>query len=123
MGPRNARKRIAGAIVKAALSLLPALVVGAIWGQDIDDAARAALRFVTGRDLSLASTAPWWHTFVIAAAYEGVYVLALCPLSVLTFALLSRARATDDGETHCRRCGYILRGLSQARCPECGETV
>ncbi len=25
------------------------------------------------------------------------------------------------GETYCRQCGYILRGLTEPRCPECGE--
>jgi hypothetical protein len=31
--------------------------------------------------------------------------------------------ATPDGETRCRRCGYILRGISEPRCPECGEVI
>jgi hypothetical protein len=26
-------------------------------------------------------------------------------------------------ETRCRRCGYILRGISEPRCPECGERI
>lgn len=30
---------------------------------------------------------------------------------------------TPDAETRCRQCGYILRGLSEARCPECGERI
>ena len=29
----------------------------------------------------------------------------------------------DDGETRCRDCGYILRGISEPRCPECGERI
>jgi len=28
-----------------------------------------------------------------------------------------------DNETRCRQCGYILRGLSAPRCPECGEAI
>jgi len=23
----------------------------------------------------------------------------------------------------CRKCGYILRGISEPRCPECGERI
>jgi len=26
-------------------------------------------------------------------------------------------------ETRCRKCQYILRGLSEPRCPECGEVI
>jgi drug/metabolite transporter (DMT)-like permease len=26
-------------------------------------------------------------------------------------------------ETRCRKCGYILRGLSEPRCSECGEAI
>lgn len=32
-------------------------------------------------------------------------------------------RPVSDRETRCRKCGYILRGLSEPRCPECGETI
>jgi hypothetical protein len=30
---------------------------------------------------------------------------------------------TWDGETRCRQCQYILRGISEPRCPECGERI
>ena len=29
----------------------------------------------------------------------------------------------SDGETRCRKCGYILRSISEPRCPECGERI
>ena len=28
-----------------------------------------------------------------------------------------------DAETRCRKCGYILRGISEPRCSECGERI
>ena len=28
-----------------------------------------------------------------------------------------------DGETRCRKCQYILKGISEPRCPECGERI
>ena len=31
-------------------------------------------------------------------------------------------RRADD-ETRCRTCGYILRGIMEPRCPECGERI
>ncbi len=34
-------------------------------------------------------------------------------------------RTMDDasGETRCRRCHHLLRGLKEPRCPECGEAI
>ena len=29
----------------------------------------------------------------------------------------------DGGHSRCRKCRYILRGLSEPRCPECGEPI
>lgn len=29
----------------------------------------------------------------------------------------------DGGETRCRKCRYILKGLKDPRCPECGEPI
>ena len=28
-----------------------------------------------------------------------------------------------DNETRRRKCGYILRGITEPRCPECGERI
>lgn len=28
-----------------------------------------------------------------------------------------------EGEPRCRRCRHMLRGISEPRCPECGETI
>ena len=46
-------------------------------------------------------------------------------ISVVTYHNLLRRFGTRprDGETHCRKCDYILRGLSEPRCPECGEQI
>jgi uncharacterized membrane protein (DUF485 family) len=34
-----------------------------------------------------------------------------------------RTRREFDNETRCRKCGYILRGITEPRCPECGEPI
>lgn len=46
-------------------------------------------------------------------------------LAFIVYSLLTRLLAwrEGDGETHCRACGQILRGLSEPRCPECGERI
>lgn len=30
---------------------------------------------------------------------------------------------SDEVSTRCRRCGYLLRGLREPRCSECGERI
>lgn len=42
---------------------------------------------------------------------------------LLTQLLFVRVHRSDGGESVCRRCGYILKGLSEPRCPECGEGI
>ncbi len=46
-------------------------------------------------------------------------------IAILAFVVVTRryGPAASDGETRCRRCDYILRGLSIPRCPECGEAI
>ena len=39
------------------------------------------------------------------------------------WVLVSIAAFRGDGETRCRKCGYILKGLSEPRCPECGTPI
>ena len=38
-------------------------------------------------------------------------------------AVLIAARQRRDHETRCRKCGYILRGLPEPRCSECGTAI
>ncbi len=51
---------------------------------------------------------------VVAMITAGTYV-------VLT-ALL-RSDEFGDNETRCRKCGYILKGIPEPRCSECGEKI
>ena len=46
-------------------------------------------------------------------------------LCILIYSYLTRWLGPNlfDGETRCRKCGYILRGISEPRCPECGERI
>ena len=58
-----------------------------------------------------------WKLFV---SYPPVIIVGL-----VTYLLLTRhygPRPCDD-ETRCRKCGYILRGISEPRCSECGERI
>lgn len=48
------------------------------------------------------------------------------PLSLIFIGLhvrsISRSELFGDGEPHCRKCDYILRGTSSDICPECGTS-
>ena len=53
-----------------------------------------------------------------------LFAIAALPiaLSLIWFEGLPKPRTGAD-ETRCRKCGYILRGISEPRCPECGERI
>ena len=49
--------------------------------------------------------------------------LFLAPLaSIFVFWRLTPPHA-PDGHTRCGKCGYILKGLTEPRCSECGERI
>jgi hypothetical protein len=68
-----------------------------------------------------------WTGLIGAQVLTGVIMDAVPLLAVGfgTYGLTTWAagQRVGDGETHCRQCGYILRGLSEPRCPECGEAI
>ena len=45
--------------------------------------------------------------------------------TLFTTALASSwvTHVESPDETRCRKCGYILRGITEPRCPECGERI
>ncbi|MFH1746411.1 MAG: hypothetical protein ABIG44_05130 [Planctomycetota bacterium] len=45
----------------------------------------------------------------------------LCAL--LLYIWLAPRAPRPDEHLRCLRCGYILKGLSEPRCPECGERI
>ncbi len=57
----------------------------------------------------------------------GLVVLVLLAIvpGMVAYGLLTHhfGPQASDRESRCRQCGYILRGLSEPRCPECGEAI
>lgn len=45
-----------------------------------------------------------------------------CLLAIVFFRRLA-PKTWGDRETRCRNCSYILRGITEPRCPECGERI
>jgi hypothetical protein len=55
-----------------------------------------------------------------------IRVIILGLLAMISWISLTRwygPGAKPINECRCRKCGYILRGISQPRCPECGEVI
>ena len=44
-------------------------------------------------------------------------------IGLLAYCVLRRRTLSDKEHLHCLKCGYILKGLSEPRCPECGERI
>ncbi|HVP12871.1 MAG TPA: hypothetical protein VMV94_16980 [Phycisphaerae bacterium] len=59
-------------------------------------------------------------------SYALTTALPAALIGVLAFAALTRwfgPKVAPDPSTRCRKCDYILAGLSRPRCPECGEPI
>ncbi len=55
-----------------------------------------------------------------------VWYLPFAVLALVMYGGLTRIygpRAIVDNETRCRQCRYILRGITEPRCPECGHAI
>jgi hypothetical protein len=59
------------------------------------------------------------------ATHGVLLLLATLPgvMSLLTYGWLRSGAPGSNGYLHCLRWGHILKGLSQPRCPECGEPI
>jgi len=62
---------------------------------------------------------------VYAALVDGLAAIAVIAPAALVAVFLDAhlRRPAPPRETRCRRCGYVLRGLTEPRCPECGERI
>ena len=67
--------------------------------------------------------------FMLAIRVSGPFgliatLLAMTvPLVVYCYLTRRHERRVAESETRCRKCYYILRGLTEPRCPECGERI
>lgn len=66
---------------------------------------------------------PAWFDWLWSFALGwGTYLPPLLA-ALLAYHLLSARRPRPDGHTRCGPCGYILKGLREPRCPECGRAI
>ena len=59
-------------------------------------------------------------SWFLGAAIKSI-VISLTGVALASFVL--RRRFAESKKTRCGKCGYILRGITEPRCPECGERV
>ena len=57
------------------------------------------------------------------ALFLGLSGFLVGPTATAVLAPLLTPKDWLDGETRCRKCGYILKGLTEPRCSECGEQI
>ena len=55
--------------------------------------------------------------------FGNLFVALVVTEPGLLVAATIASLVSRDPETRCRKCGYILRGISEPRCPECGERI
>ena len=79
--------------------------------------------------LGFLAVVSWGHLFLQARATWTVpsgYIFVPIGLTVLAsvgWVVTTVTFARRDDETRCRKCRYILRGLTEPRCPECGTEI
>ena len=63
---------------------------------------------------------------VIENLWTASVTLPFFVLPIAVYALLTRAYGPQkmlEQETLCRKCGYILKGITEPICSECGEKI
>ena len=61
-----------------------------------------------------------------AGDYDVVLIAACGTATLGSYTFLTRRFGpprVEDKELRCRKCHYILRGITEPRCPECGESI
>ncbi len=58
---------------------------------------------------------------ISAMLVMSIFLIGPAVTTGIRYALTQRE--TKDGHTRCGKCGYILKGLTEPRCSECGERI
>ena len=94
---------------RSILAVVAGIVASAIFGVGVD--------WVVGGVQELVA---WLMPALVPDQAFNLVALPGLVVAVFTFAIWAGA---GDGTCRCRKCGYILRGLTEPRCPECGEAT
>lgn len=72
-----------------------------------------------------------WMPYVYRTYIQGwptairflIPAIAFSSFACVGWVIMTTTRQNGEGETRCRKCRYILRGISEPRCPECDEQI
>ncbi|MBN1343425.1 MAG: hypothetical protein JXQ73_12130 [Phycisphaerae bacterium] len=108
-----------GAIALALGAVVPAWLMGLNAGPVTETL--VSIQYAIPRILSRIGSPP----SVMWAARRLMIIMPTVLITLVGYGLLTRylGAMRDDNETRCRKCGYILRGITEPRCPECGERI
>ena len=100
-------------------------IIAVLWGAAISAAYIPLTIDWVGRwtEAIVAGALPESTPDSLAAALLSVATAIGLSLPGVAVAALVAIFGPRDTETRCRKCGYILRGISEPRCPECGERI
>ena len=56
-------------------------------------------------------------------SYPRAWATMLSIAACVGWVLVTLTEAFSIGELRCRKCRYILKGLTEPRCPECGTPI
>ncbi len=80
---------------------------------------------LAGASVSVNSPRPDFADAFLVMLNVSFYLLPMLLVSVTVFWMLTKyfGPIPLDSETRCRKCGYILRGIREPICSECGERI
>ena len=76
--------------------------------------------------LAVVAVLGWVRYFLLGSPFDprsmNLLLGSVTACACIGWIMLTLTRPRDK-ETRCRKCQYILRGLPEPRCPECGERI
>ena len=103
---------------RAIVAVLVGVVVGVFVDRVVGIQILFAVQEVTAWMMPWATAAGWAMATEIVTAG-----LLMMPGVVVALLVYATGKPPGDDHTRCGNCGYILKGLTEPRCPECGERI
>ena len=96
--------------VSQVITIVLGILAMLVWLQGWWNGARPGITWYINSDIS-------------NVAYPRAFATVLSIAACVGWVLVTLTDAFSIGELRCRKCRYILKGLSEPRCPECGTPI